>query len=165
MAAAPPPQPPPPPMPFFCSSCLCELKLFDDVPPTLGGRIQKRYMTNCQHVLCQNCKLRYKDQCAACKKPCRFIEINNEMRPFYRTYFEPSIQMRTNLIGSVQFQSIQSEHITSRMMAQGKQLQAKYREIEQKLVEVKDERDRAMAEQRKIQIIFQKIREEKQRLV
>lgn len=93
------------------------------------------------------------------------MEINNEMRPFYRTYFEPSVKMRTNLIGAVQFQTVQSEHVTSRMMAQGRQLQAKHREWDQKLIEVKKERADALAKRNKIMIIFNKIREEKKQFV
>lgn len=93
------------------------------------------------------------------------MEINNAMGPFYRTYFEPSVTMRTNLIGSIQFQTIQSEHITSRMIAQGRQLQAKHREIEQKLIEAKNEREKALADRRKTLIIFHTIRKEIERFV
>lgn len=93
------------------------------------------------------------------------MEINNDMRPFYRTYFEPSVKMRTNLIGAVQFQTIQKEHVTSRTREQGKQLQIKHREVEQKLIEVRNDRDKALAERRKILIIHQTIREEIERLV
>ena len=91
------------------------------------------------------------------------MEINNEMRPFYKSYFEPTVKMRTNLIGAVQFQSIQSEHITSRTIAQAKELQQKYQECEQKLTAAKNERTKALIERRKIMIIFNKIRAEKKR--
>lgn len=163
MAAAQPPHQRP--MTFFCNGCLIELKLFDNAEPTAGGRIPKRYYTNCQHVLCQNCKMRYNDRCAACKKPCRTLEINNQMSSFHRTFFEPSVKMRANLIGAVQFQTIHREHVTSQMIAQLKQLHEKYREDERKLVEVKKKREDSLDEKRKIMIIFNKIRDETKRLV
>lgn len=165
-----PPLPPHPPSSslskrLFCNGCLIELKLFESVSPAFGGRIPKRYYTNCQHVLCENCKMHYRDQCAACKKPCRTIEINNQMSAFYRTYFEPMVKLRANTFGAIQFQTIQREHITSQMIAQGRQLQVKYREVERKLMEVKKERADAMAERRKILMIFSKIREGRKRFV
>lgn len=93
------------------------------------------------------------------------MEINNHMSPSYRTYFEPSVKMRTNLIGAVQFQSIQREHITSQMIAEGKRLQGKHQEVEQQLAAVKKDRADALAEKRKISIIFNTISEEVKRCV
>lgn len=83
------------------------------------------------------------------------------MNPSCRAYFEPTVNVRSNLMGAVQFQRIQREHITSRLVAQGKQMQAKCRELDQKLAEMKQLA--TTAEDRKISIIFNKIREEKQR--
>lgn len=108
--------------------------------------------------------MRVKDQCGACKKPCRTIEINDKMNPSYRTYFEPTVKMRTNLMGAVQFQTTQREHVTSRLIAQGKELQGKHRELERKFAEMKAEQAEAAVEDRKISIIFNKIREESDRL-
>lgn len=93
------------------------------------------------------------------------MEINNEMRPFYRTYFEPTDKLRTNLVGAAKFQSVQSEHVTLGMLAKVNQLQAKNKEAEQHLAEAKIANGEALAERRKIGIIFSKLREEKKRLV
>lgn len=92
------------------------------------------------------------------------MEINNDMREFYRLYFEPTTKMRTNLIGTVQFQEIQSNHTLSVMLAKTKDLQTKYREMQQKLVRLKGiEREKALATRRKTMIIFGIIREQKLR--
>lgn len=85
------------------------------------------------------------------------------MNQSYRTYFEPSVKMRANLMGAVQFQANQREIVTARLIAQGKHLQGKYREAQQKLAEVEAERAEAKAEERKIAIIFKKISEEQAR--
>lgn len=150
---------------FFCNYCLNELNLFDAPRTGSVGRVQKRYLTDCHHVLCQNCRMRLQDQCAACKKRCRFMEVNETMRTDYRFYFEPSVQIRDNLIGVVKFQRSQSELIIARMAAQTKHIYGKGHHLVAALKDLNAKCQQFKSMVAKIKIMFQKVREEKQRYV
>lgn len=55
----------------------------------------KSYITTCKHMLCQNCKEKFKSVCARCGKQCSFMQINENMQPSLRDFIEPVVQQIT----------------------------------------------------------------------
>lgn len=82
------------------------------------------------------------------------MEINNNMPEQYRFYFESTVRMRQNLIGLVKFQKLQSELITSQMIARTRSMQTKCRELTQNFTIINDTYQQMLAEHRKVKIIF-----------
>lgn len=146
-----------------CNRCLCELKPFQDVPTTGGNRPVKCFWSNCKHILCQTCRMHLTDQCSACNQKCQFIEISRKMPEQYQSYFESTLRLRKNLIGTVQFQQEQSTFITKRTIDQTGSIRSKCRELTQNLEVAKTTLQQKLTEQRKLMIIFEKICDEKKR--
>lgn len=145
-----------------CNRCLGELKPFQDVPSTGGSRPLKCFLSNCRHILCQTCRMKFADQCSVCNQKCRFIEISRNMPEQFRTHFE-SIQMRQNLIGTVRFQQEQSAFITSRTIAEASAMRTKSRALTQTSKDADDTYEQTATEHRKLMIIFEKVCEAKKR--
>lgn len=147
---------------FQCNHCLTELKLFQETPST-GSHANKCYLTNCHHIQCHNCKIRFPGQCAACHQQCKFMEINQQMPSQYKAYFEPKLQVQQNLIGAMKFQQDQNEHILTRTIAMNASMKTKVQQLKTTYKDAQQKHQQILSEQRKLMIIFKKICEEKKR--
>lgn len=88
---------------FYCNRCTQQLSVSSvpasaNVTMTNGSRgsstaiSAKSYITTCKHMLCQNCKEKFKSVCARCGKQCSFMQINENMQPSMRDFIEPVVQ-------------------------------------------------------------------------
>lgn len=152
------------PLVFHCNNCLQELRLFEDAPATgpRGDQVHKRYLTECFHVLCQNCRLRGIHKCVTCNRNTRFMEISRKMPKQYQFYFEQSAVVR-KLYGNVmKFQQRQDDLVISKMAIKQEHFEQKCAVAIKVYEDTKKEWKQKEAENRKIKIIFKKIAEEKQ---
>lgn len=145
------------PLAFLCNRCLSHLKLFE-AAQTTGGRVPKHYWTSCHHVLCQNCRMRHTDKCAACNQACRFMEINNNMPKHYKVYFESAHNMQNILNGVVKFQRRQDDLSIARKV---QHIERKLSDEKQAYNEARMKGRRSVAQEKKVDIIFRKCQEKK----
>lgn len=146
-------------MKFQCNRCLTHLKLFDAAQST-GGRVAKHYWTTCNHVLCQKCRMRHTDKCAACDQTCRFMEINNKMPEHFKLFFEPAQNMCQVVNRVAKFQRTQDDLVISQ---KGQRMDRKYRDAKPIYNEAKENYQKSVAQKSNAEILRKKCREEKKR--
>lgn len=91
------------------------------------------------------------------------MEINRQMQANFRTYFEPQMRLRENLIGSVRFQLDQSQLIIRRTVSMTGSIKTKARETAVKYKEIHDIYRKSRSEKQKFVKVFSTIRDEKKR--
>lgn len=148
---------------FHCNNCLELLKLFDEAPSTgrRGERVLKQYLTECSHVLCQNCRVKSNTNCIQCNRPTKFMEISKKMPKQFQLYFENANVTQMLLANILQFQQNQFELITQKMNDKQEQLEQKCAEALKEAEIAENEWKDQQEEMEKIKIIFHRIVEEK----
>lgn len=148
---------------FHCNSCLVELGLFDDAPKTgpRGDKVHKRFWTKCYHVLCNNCKLKGGQTCAACRKPTAYMEISEAMEFHFKVHFQPLDRVKNLERSIISFQRSQSALVMNNMIEQLNRLHVKYQQSEREHQVAKDDYNHHIVEHKKVKIIFDRIVEHK----
>lgn len=149
---------------FRCNSCLVALKIFESSTVNMSGNrahVAKQFFTNCYHVLCNNCRIKSGQNCAACKRLCQFMGCTKDMQKYYRLYFEPVSSAKKHLMSVMKFQRLQHCVISKGFAAKTLYFQKKDDVIRKKEIEG-EKRRRFIAEKlRKYRVIHRKIGQEK----
>lgn len=144
---------------FLCSKCLQKLKIFDDKPTPSTGEVNKYLLTQCNHVICQNCCAKYKEQCPACGKKTRFMDISRNMPENYQLLFEPYSVLQALVSEVLDFHHSQNELIQSIMADKFKRRE---QQLKKAVNEAKEKYEASKVEARKTKIIYSKILAQKQ---
>lgn len=100
---------------FYCNRCLTPAKLFEDAQT--GSVAQKWYLTNCNHILCQNCRVIGNTHCSECNRTFRVLEISRRMPQKYQSFLDPKNLSAQHMKEAQKFKDIQSKLIRSKMIA------------------------------------------------
>lgn len=91
------------------------------------------------------------------------MEIQPNMRPNYRSYFEPAAEIHASLSSAMNFQKEQHEFLISRLMSHSKHIQDKGRQAIKERDELNRKCQQAADEKRIIMFVWNKCAEEKRR--
>lgn len=98
---------------FSCNSCVTKLKLFSSTsePQTPV----KSYLTNCQHLLCANCRLKVTTTCIVCQKKCCVIAVDEKLPRNIRVLFTSLEQCYQDYQTAQKFHAVQDSVLESKL--------------------------------------------------
>lgn len=146
-------------MEFFCNRCLTKAKLFESTPQS-SGPAHKWYLSECSHILCQNCRVKGNSACAYCRQSSRFMEISRKMPKAYQFFLEPTSIIADHLKKVKKFHQTQSTIIQSQLSAKQNYMEQKLAAAIDTLNGVQEKLMKKRDEEIKIKIIHNIIREE-----
>lgn len=88
------------------------------------------------------------------------MEITRKMQKLYQLYFEPLSKIQNHMFSVLEFQSIQDSMVVEQMYRNIKRLEGKCRKEYDDNKTIRAQRKQAIAENRKMRITHQKIKEE-----
>lgn len=141
-------------MQFSCSNCLDDLTIFEEEGTPAPVQATNNYLTECYHVLCQNCHTQGKNRCLACGKTTKCMVISRSMPEKYQLLFEPLSKLQSYIDDVSEFDCEQDEVIHSLMNDKCKQQE---RKVKQHVSAAKQELDETKAKAHKMKLIFERV--------